>query len=133
MNQRKLLYIAAFLTLFTFVGHSFGTLLPQEAATEELKNAYGVMESTFMTMPFGAPRSLARMAYGGNAFISLYLFVAGMLLVLSANEERYVRSIVILNSMGLLVCGVFSYIFFFPLPAICTFIGGVLGLVATKK
>lgn len=133
MNRKNLLYAAAFFTLFTFVGHSLGTLLPQEHELASVRQAQTIMESTMVPMPIGAPRSLAQMAYGGNVFISLYLLITGLFLILSEKQERYVKSLVQLNSVGLIACAIFSAVFYFPLPAICTGLAAALGIAATKR
>ncbi|XGC80661.1 hypothetical protein ACES2L_15140 [Bdellovibrio bacteriovorus] len=133
MDRKKLLYIAAFFTLFTFVGHSFGTLLPQEPATEAIRNVQAAMNSTALAMPFGAPKTFAQMYYGGNVFISLYLLVSGLLLILLSKAGNYNKNILVLNSAGLLGCAVISFFFFFPLPAICTAISAILGIAAARR
>jgi len=133
MNRKKLLFTAAFFALFTFVGHSFGTLLPHEPETESLRQAYATMESTMVQMPVGSPRSLAQMAYGGNAFISLYLLICGILFILLAKPERYVRSVVLLNSVSLVGAAILSIVFYFPVPAICTALSAICGFIAARQ
>lgn len=133
MNRKKLLYTAAFFTLFTLVGHSMGTLLPQAPANEALAQAQSMMRATLVEMPFGAPKSLATMAYGGNVFISLYLLVSGVLLILLAKPGQFVRNISLLNAAGLAGCAGISFACFFPLPAICTGIAALLGLLASRR
>lgn len=133
MTQKKLLYIAAAFTLLTFVGHSLGTLLPQKPETEALAQAYEVMNNTVLTMPFGPPRSLALMAYGGNVFISLYLLVSGFLFILIAKHENTPKSFILLNSSGVAVCAALSLIYFFPLPAIFTAIAAMAGFMTALQ
>lgn len=133
MNRKRLLIIAAFFTLFTFIGHSIGTLIPQEPETEFLRQAEEIMDRVQVEMPFGSPRTLGQMAYGGNAFISLYLLVSGLFFILSAKNENFVKNLVLLNSAGLAACAIISALFFFPLPAICTGISAVLGFLAARR
>lgn len=132
MSRKILLFAAAFFTLFTCLGHSIGTLLPHDQP-ESIRLAQMMMDATFKEMPFGPPKSLGQMAYGGNVIISLYLFVAGWIFILSARQNRFVPAIVGLNSAGMLACGVFSVLYFFPLPAICTGLAGLLGFLALRS
>lgn len=132
MNRKKLLYLAAFFTLFTFAGHTFGTLFPHPPKTVAHGLAITVMENTLVPMPMSPPRSLEQMFYGGNAVISLYLLITGLFFILSSKPENYVRNLMLLNSGGLAVCAAISVMFFFPLPAVCTGIAAVLGFVATR-
>lgn len=131
MNRKKLLYTAAFFTLFTFVGHSVGTLLPRPPKTEAIRQAQVVMENTMAEFPMGSPRSLATLAYGGNAVGSLYLLVSGILFILLVREGS--KKILLLNGASLAVCAVVSIIFYFPLPAICTGVAAILGFLASHK
>jgi hypothetical protein len=133
MNPKTLLYIAAFFTLFTFLGHSAGTLLPHPPESEAIGEVINQMYSTMVPMPIGSPRSLGQMAYGGNAFISLYFLVTGIFFLLLAKPGRQIPSLLLVNCIGIAAASIFSAIFYFPLPAICTGISAVLGFIAYAR
>ena len=109
MNKKILLRIAAGLVLFTCVGHTIGTFMP----------------------PVGKSQSFFDILFGANIGLSVYLFVSGISLILISSEEKFhstSKRLLFLESLGLLALAVISVLYFFPVPAICTGIAGVLGL-----
>ena len=86
-------------------------------------------------LPMGAPKTIAQLMVGANACLSVFLFVAAAFYFLFAGEKLSPmsrRQLAVLN-LGLFVTGIISWICFFPMPAICTGLAGVLGFVAAKS
>jgi hypothetical protein len=137
MSRKLLLRVAAFLTLFTFVGHTFGALSGPKLDQEAAATTFGMMQQTMVPFPFGPDKSIATIMFGANIGLSVYLLLAGLLCIAVSTRkdgsEARDKQVIALNSLGLIAMGVISIFCFFPLPAACTGIAGVLGLVALKK
>lgn len=125
------------MTLFTFAGHSIGGINGPPPEQGEAHQVYETMKQTFVTMPFGSPKTLATMHEGANLCVSFFLLVSGVIFVLLATSKgsrtNTENRILIINSLGMLATGILSQFVFFPLPAMCTGLAGVLGLLANRR
>lgn len=134
--KAQLLWAAAVLTLFTFTGHSIGGIKGPPPDQAEAHQVYETMQQTFVTMPFGSPKTLAAMHEGANVCVSFFLLVSGVIFILLAKSKgartKTENRILVFNSLGMLATGIVSQLVFFPLPAICTGLAGVLGLIASR-
>ncbi|MBP7281734.1 MAG: hypothetical protein KBA66_09170 [Leptospiraceae bacterium] len=131
MNKKILLRIAAGLVLFTCVGHTIGTFMPLPPEEVELVKVENAMKSALVPFPVGKSQSFFDILFGANIGLSVYLFVSGISLILISSEEKFhstSKRLLFLESLGLLALAVISVLYFFPVPAICTGIAGVLGL-----
>lgn len=137
MTRARLLWAASVLTLFTFIGHSIGGIAGPPPEQAEVHQVYETMKQTFVTMPFGSPKTLAAMHEGANICVSFFLLVSGLVFVLLARSKdsrtKTENHILIVNSLGMIATGIVSQLVFFPLPAICTGLAGVLGLIASRR
>jgi hypothetical protein len=130
MSQKIFLRVAAVLSLFTCLGHTVGTFMSIPAEQTAHIQVYEAMQRPVVPMPIGPVRSYAELFLGTNVCVSLLLLlIGGSLWVLSKNPSS-MRVLVILNGGALLaICGT-SAAYFFPLPAICTGLGGVLAFLS---
>lgn len=137
MTNARLLWTAAVLTLFTFAGHSIGGIQGPPPEQADAHQVYETMARTLVAMPFGSPKTLAAMHEGANICVSVFLLVSSVIFVLLATSKSArtgtENRILVFNSLGMLATGIVSQIAFFPLPAICTGLAGVLGLIATRR
>jgi len=136
MNKKILLRIAAGLVLFTCLGHTIGTFIPLPPEEVELINTENAMKSALVPMPVGKKQSFFDILLGANIGLSVYLFVSGISLILISSEEKFhstSKRLLLLESMGLLALAVISIFYFFPIPAICTGIAGILGLFTSIR
>ena len=132
-KRKNLLYMAAFFVLFVFVGHTSGVILPKPQGTEALVTTQQLMKQTLVQMPVGSPRSLTDLMLGVNIFLSIYLLVSGILFILLARKSDSDNQILILNSAGLALGAIVAAIYIFPVPAVCTGFGAILGFIAYRK
>lgn len=137
MTRARLLWTAAALTLFTFAGHSIGGIQGPPPEQAEAHQVYETMRQALVAMPFGSPKTLAAMHEGANICVSVLLLMSGVMFVLLASSKgthtRTENRMLIVNSLGMLATGIVSQLVFFPLPAICTGLAGVLGLIASRR
>ena len=137
MSRKVLLRIAAFFTLFVFVGHTIGTFSAPPPDQADVVKVYETMYQTAVMMPMGATQTVGKMMFGANFCLSIYVLVAGLLLIIQSMTKekttREGRQVLVVNSVGLFATGVTSFFVFFPLPAICLSLAGILGLVASRK
>ena len=137
MSRKVLLRMAAFFTLFVFVGHTIGAIKGPPPDQTNVIEMYETMGQTMVTLPMSTQRSIATMMWGANICLSVYMLVGGLFFIIqSMTKEKTTREgkqILIVNSLGLLVTGVISFFVFFPLPAVCLCLSGILGLVASRK
>ncbi len=133
MNRKTLLRIAAGLTLFTFVGHSSTLILPPPQDQVEVVSVYKLMQQTQEVMPMGAIKSIAQIMWGANACTSVLLLLAGLLYISFASEPAGAnrKQLSLVNLSMLATCAI-SLLCFFPLPALCTGLAGILGFVSMK-
>lgn len=127
------MYVAAFFALFTFVGHSIGVI--SNRALEEVPAfaTYQLMKHTTVSFPMGFTRDIATLMLGSNLCLSVYLLIAGLMCVVfgkKAEWSSHDKILVILNSFGLLLTGVISAYFFFPVPAACLVLAAASSAVA---
>lgn len=132
MSRKHLLWIAAFLTLFTFIGHTIGGVSGPGPEQTGAFQVYQLMQISLVKMPFGPSKNLATIMMGANICVSFFLLVSGWIFIILSNgtSGRFENQILLINSLGMLATGTVSLMCFFPLPAICTALAGVLGLVA---
>ena len=130
MNKKILLRIAAGLILFTCMGHTFGTFMPVPQEEVELVNTVNAMKSALVPMPIGKKQSYFDIFFGTNISLSIYLLVTGLSFLLFAsadNTNTTIRKMLLLQSLGLIGIAIISGLYFFPIPAICTGVAGILG------
>ncbi|HMV45528.1 MAG TPA: hypothetical protein PK079_18245 [Leptospiraceae bacterium] len=134
MNKKIILRIAAGLVLFTCLGHTIGIFMPLPPEEVELIKIEDAMKTALVPMPIGKKQSFFDLLLGSNIGLSVYLLVSGISLILISSEEKLQSSnkqILKLESLGLLALSVISIFYFFPIPAICTGIAGILGLYSS--
>jgi len=133
MNKKKVyLGSAAALTLFTFVGHTMGAFLPIPPEDLNRLQTFEAMSKTPIPMPIGIPRSYAEVMMGSSLTVSVFLLVAGILFILYAMGKENSRRILLLNGLGLFAVSLLCARYFFPLPAICLGLAGILACMASK-
>jgi hypothetical protein len=130
MKAKVLLRIASGLMLFHTLGHSIGALTWKQAPNARLKMVIdGMLNDHFDFM--GKSVTIGNFYAGyGYSMIALLLFITILLWLLS-NELPF--KIIFLLGLFLVVLGVLEFIFFFPLPAICSALAGLLTLTAYSK
>jgi hypothetical protein len=135
MSRSLLLRLAASLSLFTAVGHTAGIFMPIPPEQTDLFALWKAMQVTMVPLPMGSPRSVVALLDGANFCTTVLLALCAALLfaVASAKKEPLVDRVIVLTGGALLACSVLSAIYFFPLPIICTGLGGVLALVAAIR
>jgi hypothetical protein len=89
-------------------------------------------------MPIGKAQSFSDILLGNSLCVSGYLFMIGIGMIFFARAKELDdtgRKLLFLNSLSLLFIAVISIIYFFPLPAACTGIAGLIGIFvgATKR
>jgi hypothetical protein len=130
-----LLRIAGGLALFVCLGHTAGTFMPIPPEQTGVANAVTVMKATLVPMPVGKAQSYADIFLGNNISVSLYLLVTALGFFFLSGKEGLAgagRKLSVLLSLGMLGLCVISALFFFPLPAVCTGLAGILGIVAAR-
>jgi hypothetical protein len=135
MTRKTLLRIAASLTLFTFVGHTIGVILPPPQDQVEMNNVYNLMKQTIVLLPMGSQKSIATMMIGANICLSILLFLSGLFYLMLASEDdsALIRRQLWLLNISSLAVAITSFFCFFPVPALCTGLAGLLGIFAMKK
>ena len=130
MNKKILLRIAAGLVLFTCVGHTIGTFMPLPPEEVELVKVENAMKSALVPFPIGKSQSFFDILRGANLSLSVFLLITGLsFLFMEDNTNTTNRKLLLLNSLGLVAIGIISAIYFFPVPAMCTGVAGILGCV----
>lgn len=132
MSRTLLLRIAAFLVLFTCAGHTMGTFMPVPPEQTRMLETIEIMKGTMIPMPLGSPKSYWEVFHGNNVGMSLFLLVTGIAFILLSRAANN-APIEVLLSLGMLGLCVISALYFFPVPAICTGVAGLLGIAAAKK
>ena len=110
--------------------------MPIPAVQVEVAKAAAVMKATSVPMPIGKAQTYADIFLGNNIGMSVFLFVLGIGFLLFSGKggfEGVGRKVLILNSLGALAIAVLSALFFFPLPAACTGIAALFGLMAARS
>lgn len=135
MTRKLLLWISAFLTLFTCLGHSTGGIAGPGPDQAEAFQVYKMMQMTFETMPIGSPKSILTIMMGNSICVSFFLLVSGLMFVIlsKGDKSKTENKILFCNSFGMLAVGVVSFFCFFPIPAIFTGLAGILGFVSLKR
>lgn len=137
MSRKLMLRLAAFFTLFTCVGHTIGTIqgFPKDDIT--VSSVFELMRQTHVTMPFGNPQTFATLLLGANLCVSVFLLVSGLIFVVFSTADGALtnrdKRILLLNSLGMLWTGIICVLCFFPLPAVCTGLAAVFGILASRK
>ena len=130
MNKKILLRIAAGLVLFTCIGHTIGTFMPLPPEEVELVKVENAMKSALVPFPIGKSQSFFDILLGANLSLSVFLLITGLsFLFMEDNTNTTNRKLLLLNSLGLVAIGIISAIYFFPVPAMCTGVAGILGCV----
>jgi hypothetical protein len=135
MSRKLLLRIAAFLTLFTFLGHTFGALSGPPKDQPEMANVLGLMDQTMVSLPM-ATKSISTLMLGANLCLSVLLMLSGLLFVNSSTRTAWTKEdgrILLLNSLAMVATGAISAVCFFPMPAVCTGLAGILGLISLRS
>ncbi len=130
MNNKILLRVAFGLIIFTFIGHTIGTFMPIPAEQSGVAKTAESMKTTFVPMPIGIPKSYFEIFLGTNLAVSLFLLISGICFWVSSSEggqEGKGRIFLAVNSFGMLALSMISFLYFFPLPAVCTGIAAILG------
>ncbi|HNO22532.1 MAG TPA: hypothetical protein PKK94_06105 [Leptospiraceae bacterium] len=137
MKTKIMLRVAMGLVLFTLIGHTVGTFMKVPAEQTEVAKTVEIMKTTLVPMPVGSPKSYSEIFLGTNLTVSLFLFVSGICFWISSSEgglDGKGKVFLAVNSFGAAMLSLISFLYFFPLPAICTGIAAVLGfLVYSKK
>jgi uncharacterized iron-regulated membrane protein len=137
MTRKLLLRVAAFFTLFTFAGHTTGVIKGPPAEQTAVTNVYEVMRQTMVNLPMGSPKSIGTLMVGANLCLSVLLLLSGLLFILlSMTKEKPAgqdNRVLLLNSLAMLATAAVSFVCFFPMPAICTGLAGILGLIALRR
>lgn len=134
LKPTLLLRIAAVLTLLTAAGHTFGTFAPVPPEQTAVQNAVNVMQSTLVPMPVGKSQTFGDIFFGNNILVSVFLLVAGLILLMTAKtpaQGRH-RGIITVVALGLAAVAIISGRYFFPLPAIFTGLAAIFSLVSAK-
>lgn len=132
-KYKLLLFMSAFFTLFTFLGHTMGALHLLAPKEPEVAQLFQVMGQTMMPMLVGSPKSYAEVFHGANFGLSIYLLITGISLILFARAKQTPGSLIILTSVGLFLMMILCFRFFFPLPTICLGLSAILALMANGK
>lgn len=134
MNAKYLLRIAAGLTLFTCLGHTLGHFKPIPEGKYALVGALELMKRVDVEFPIGAPKTLMDIRAGSTLSISVFLLAFGLILIFLSNisNRTSVVKIQIVTGLALLSIGILSQFYFFPLPAICTGLAGILAITAAR-
>lgn len=132
MNKKILLRIAAGLVLFTCVGHTVGTFMPLPPEEVELVKTENAMKTALVPFPIGKSQSFFAILLGANISLSVFLLITGLSFLLFStadNTNTTIRKLLLLNSLGLIAVGIISGMYFFPVPALCTGVAGILGCI----
>lgn len=130
MKIKVLLCIASGLMLFHTLGHSIGAFTWNQAPNTALKQViHGMINNHFDFMGRSATIGSFYAGYG-YCMIAVLLFIS-ILLWLLAIEPQF--RIMLLLGLFLVILGILEFIFFFPLPAICSALAGIFTLWAYGK
>lgn len=132
-QTKILLYIAAFFTLATCLGHTAGTFMEIPADQIEVRGGYEAMKHVYVPMPVGSPRSFATLFDGNSIGLSVWLLIAGLMFIAFARNPKPDRWLLILNTAGMGGLAVVSLLYFFPVPVIFLAIATVAGGMAAKR
>lgn len=130
MKAKLLLRIASGLMLFHTLGHSIGAFTWNQAHNAALKQVIdGMVNNHFNFM--GRSVTIGSFYAGyGYCMIAVLLFTSILLWLLS-NEPQF--RIMLLLGIFMVILGILEFIFFFPLPAICSALAGIFTLWAYGK
>jgi hypothetical protein len=136
MKRNRLLQLSAFFALITFAGHTIGALSDHSKGSAAIEATYKMMQETYIQFPFGISRNIVTLMSGANFCLSVYLLVAGLILLalsFNSSENRKTDNLVlIINATGLGVTAVISGFFFFVMPAVCLGLAAAISLAATR-
>ncbi len=136
MKRKIILRIAAGLVLFTCLGHTVGTFMPLPPEEVELIQTENAMKTAMIPFPIGKKQSYYDILFGNNISVSVFLFVTGICFTFLSSEENFnatLKKILLANSLGLLAIAWISLIYFFPVPAFCTGVAGILGGISSIR
>lgn len=137
MNKSSLLLrIAGGLALFVCLGHTAGTFMPIPSSQVEVAKTASVMKTTLVPMPIGKAQSYADIFLGNNISVSLFLLVTGLGFFLLSGKDGIAgagRRLIVLLSLGMVGLSAISALYFFPLPAACAGVAGILGLISARR
>lgn len=135
MNRKRFTYLAAILSLVTFVGHSIGVISNRAMHEVPAFATYELMKHTSVNFPMGFRRDIATLMTGSNLCLSVYLLVAGLLCLIFAGNTAWSvrdRQVIAINSGGLLLTGLISAFCFFPVPAAFLILASALNAAALR-
>lgn len=130
MNTKILLRVALGLILFTFIGHTVGTFMKVPPEQTEVAKAVEIMKTTLVPMPVGTPKSYSDLFLGTNLTVSLFLLISAACFWVVSSEggfEGKGRTFLAINSFGMALLSIISFLYFFPLPGVCTGGAALLG------
>jgi len=135
MNRSLLLRIAATFSLITAVGHTVGTFMPVPPEQTQMHTTIAIMKATMIPMPVGSPRSYMQVLDGNNICTSLFLLLCtGLLFTLAkAERERSTDQVLLLTAIALGGISLISFVYFFPVPGVCTGLAAILTLFARTR
>ena len=130
MKPKLLLRIAALLMFLHVIGHTIGALTWRDAPNPSVGAVItGMQKEHFPFM--GRDVSIASFYEGyGISMIVVLLFVSQLLWICSTVFHR--RTITLI-AVFLLTLGIVEFIYFFPLPAVLSFVAGLFTLVSLRK
>ncbi|MCC2679428.1 MAG: hypothetical protein K0R29_2004 [Pseudobdellovibrio sp.] len=133
MKKQRLMYAAAFFSLFTFVGHSIGVVSNRALDEMPASATYKIMQLTSVNFPMGFTRDIATLMTGSNLCLSVYLLIAALICILFARNPVWSsrdNQVVLVNACGLVLTGIISAFCFFPVPAISLLLAAALSSAA---
>jgi hypothetical protein len=134
LSKKILLRIAGVLVLFTFAGHTFGHFAPIPPDQTDMLRTIEIMKQTMIPMPIGEAKSFLQVKDGANLSVSIFLLISGILFFILSGTETSAKdkSITLVVSLGMLGIAILSVIYFFPMPAACTGLAALFGILSTK-
>lgn len=134
MTPKVALRIAAFLSLFTFVGHTAHHFVANPQNDPGIAAVEQSMSETTVPLPMGVTRSITNLVDGYDWNLSLYLLVTGIIFILFSNQPvtGSGRNVLLVSSLGIGIAALLAAKFFFPLPAICLGLACLFGLYAFR-
>jgi len=135
MSRPGLIRIAAILCFLTGIAHTVGTFMDIPEEQVKMLETVETMKETMVPMPVGSDRSYMQILDGNNLCTSLFLFLCGTLVFLSAKApvECASNRILFVIAISLAVFAVISVMYFFPVPAVLTGVAACLILFARTR
>lgn len=134
-HKASLLKISFALAILTCLGHTAGTLMDIPKEQIEVSNTYSIMKQTMVPMPIGKSQNFADIFFGNNIIVSCFLLISGLIYFILSNAQKLdgdLRKILIINNLGMATISIISFLYFFPIPAVFTGLGSILGFIAIK-